>query len=125
RLIFVFAIVLIGIAFAFQGAFYVLLFYLWNAYFRPEYWVWDPIVASLNLSYAVGVVLIVASLQSLKDWAWNRQTVLIVLFLMQSILSLVVSEHFAWSWIWWQDFVKVIIVSLLITLLVKDRQNYR
>jgi probable O-glycosylation ligase (exosortase A-associated) len=125
RLIFVYGIVLIGIAFAFQGPFYVLLFYLWNAYFRPEYWVWDPVVASLNLSYAIGVVLVVASVNSFRKWEWNRQTVLIVLFFMQSILSLVTSEHLDWSWLWWQDFNKVMIVSLLITLLVTDRHRYR
>jgi probable O-glycosylation ligase (exosortase A-associated) len=125
RLILVFGIVLIGIAFAFQGAFYVLLFYLWNAYFRPESWVWDPIVVSLNLSYAIGIVLVVASVNSFRNWVWNRQTVLIVLFFLQSILSLVMSENPDWSWLWWQDFVKVMLVSLLIPLLVTDRHRYR
>ena len=39
RLIFVTCIVMVGIFFAVQGAFYALLFYLWNAYFRPAEWV--------------------------------------------------------------------------------------
>src|SRR5579871_590881 len=39
RLIFVFAIIAVGTVYLTQGPFYALLFYLWNAYFRPEYWV--------------------------------------------------------------------------------------
>ena len=43
RMIFVISIILAGMPFAAQGAFYGLLFYLWNAYFRPENWVYDDV----------------------------------------------------------------------------------
>ena len=38
RTIFVLAIMGIGFVYAFQGAIYSLMFYLWIAYFRPEQW---------------------------------------------------------------------------------------
>ncbi len=69
RLIFVFSIILIGIRFAFEGSFYVLLFYLWNAYFRPEYWVWDPIIWYLDLSLGIGIILLFSSVDALRATA--------------------------------------------------------
>ena len=36
RDIFVLAIIVVGAAYSTVGAFYGLLFYLWNAYFRPR-----------------------------------------------------------------------------------------
>ena len=38
RMIFVTLIIIAGTFFAIQSPFYGLLFYLWNAYFRPESW---------------------------------------------------------------------------------------
>ena len=34
-----------------QSPFYALLFYLWNAYFRPEEWTYGALIYSLNLSF--------------------------------------------------------------------------
>jgi putative inorganic carbon (HCO3(-)) transporter len=126
RTIFVFGIVLIGVVYAFQGPFNILLFYLWYAYFRPEYWVWDPaLVSSLNLSLVIGVVLLVSSLSALRSFRWSRQATLLVLFFLQSGISLLASEHFDWSLLWWTDFAKALIVSFLIAALVTDAKRYR
>ena len=61
RTLLVLIIIAIGIRFSFKQPFYALLFYLWNAYFRPEQWVWHSFVASLNLSFTVGSYLIVGT----------------------------------------------------------------
>ena len=50
----VFVFILIGAAYSAFGAFYALLFYLWNAYFRPEVWAWNSTIAALNLSFVIG-----------------------------------------------------------------------
>jgi len=51
RNIFVALIVLAGTGAAIVGGpFYALLFYLWNAYFRPQEWVFSDWVFSLRLS---------------------------------------------------------------------------
>ena len=41
RLILVSLVILVGVFYSTKGPFYVLLFYLWNAYFMPEAWVWN------------------------------------------------------------------------------------
>ena len=41
RAIFVIAIIFVGGIVSLTSSFHALLFYLWIAYFRPEYWVWD------------------------------------------------------------------------------------
>ena len=64
RNVFVFLLIAIGAIYAIQGPFYALLFYLWNAYFRPEYWVWDDFIGSLNLSLWIGIYLVAATFMS-------------------------------------------------------------
>jgi hypothetical protein len=58
RTVFVFIIISVGVFYAAQGPFYALLFYLWNAYFRPEQWVWGGTISSLNLSVTIGIYLV-------------------------------------------------------------------
>jgi probable O-glycosylation ligase (exosortase A-associated) len=126
RLIFVFTIIVIGGFFAVQGPFYALLFYLWYAYFRPELWVWDgDLVSQLNLSFAIGAFLLLASLTAIRNFRWNRQLALMALFFAQSVVSLVMSEHQDWSFVFWFEFVKVLTIATLITFLVSDRQRFR
>lgn len=126
RTIFVFGIILVGTVYAIQGPFYGLLFYLWYAYFRPDYWLWDPsVIASLNLSLVIGAAVLVMSLSAIGRFRLTRLVVLILLFLGQSVVSLLHSEHYAYSLPYWTDFVKVIIITLLITILVTDRKRFR
>lgn len=125
RLIFVFSIIIAGIIFAVQGPFWALMFYLWNAYFRPELWVWDDFVSPLKLSLIVGAFLLLTSFREIHKLKFTRQTVFILLFLAQCTLSLVVSEDFDWSLRYWTEFLKVIIITILITFLVSDLRRYR
>ncbi|MEZ5320111.1 MAG: putative O-glycosylation ligase, exosortase A system-associated [Vicinamibacterales bacterium] len=125
RNVFVFLIIIVGAYFAFHGPFYALLFYLWNAYFRPESWVWDPLIGQLNLSLTIGVYLILVSFNAIQNFRWSRQVVFVALFFLQSLVSLIFSEAPAWSQLWWIEFAKVQVVTLLITLLVNDRKKYR
>ena len=126
RTIFVFAIILVGTVYAVQGPFYGLLFYLWYAYFRPDYWLWDPtLIAPLNLSLVIGVAVLIMSVSAIGRFRPTRLVVLILLFLAQSVVSLMRSEHYAYSLAHWTDFVKVMIITLLITILVTDRKRFR
>jgi putative inorganic carbon (hco3(-)) transporter len=126
RLIFVAIIILGGGISALRGPFYALLFYLWYAYFRPEQWVWQgDLIAQLNLSLIIGIVLVASSLTALSDLKWNRQMSLMLLFFGQSVVSLVISPFPDWSMNFWIEFVKVLTVALLITFLVTDRDRFR
>jgi probable O-glycosylation ligase (exosortase A-associated) len=125
RLIFVFAIIAIGIAYATQGPFYVLLFYLWNAYFRPDDWTYGGLIASLNLSFIIGGFLLLATAASLPRIRVSRRTILLGLFFADSLLCTIYSEHPNWSWNSWIEFAKVLTVTYLIVLLTTDRVRFR
>ena len=58
RTLFVLLLATIGAYYALQGPFYALLFYIWNAYFRPEDWIWTDFVRNLRLSYLIGLYLV-------------------------------------------------------------------
>src|SRR5262245_18671712 len=99
RLIFIGIIVVIGTYFAAQGPFYALLFYLWNAYFRPEEWAFwkGDLIRSLHLSLIIGAYLVVRTVASMPKLQINLRTGLILLFLAQAIIGTIWSEHPIWS----------------------------
>ena len=125
RTIFVFIIIAVGVFYAAQGPFYALLFYLWNAYFRPEQWVWGGAVSSLNLSVTIGIYLVATALMSARAFTMTARIVLLLAFFAQTLVSTLFAEHFAWSWAYWIDFAKVVLVTYLIVVLVNDRRRFR
>ncbi len=125
RLIFVFTIILVGALVSLKGPFYALLFYLWYAYFRPEQWVWTDLISPLHLSLILGAYLVITSVFTLRNFRFSKTNVLILLFLIQSALSLFTAENPEWSTKYWIEFLKVLIVAVLITHLVSDRKRYR
>lgn len=125
RLLLTFSAIIIGGLASFYGPFYVLLFYLWNAYFRPEAWVFSPIILSLRLSLAIAIVLFATSVPSLPKLRMTWQVWLLVAFLAQSLLSLLTSDFMAECLPYWIEFLKVILVCLVITLLIRDRHRFR
>ena len=53
RTILVLGVILVGFVLAVLNPYYALLFYTWNAYFRPETWGWSPeYVLMFRVSYA-------------------------------------------------------------------------
>jgi probable O-glycosylation ligase (exosortase A-associated) len=125
RLIFVSVLILIGVAFSTQGPFYALLFYLWNAYFRPESWTYGGTILSLNLSWVIGVYLLGITALSMPNPRINTRTGLIALFFFHTLLCAHLSENPYWSWNTWIDFSKVLVISYLIVVLVNDERRYR
>ena len=125
RLIFVFGIIAVGTYYAMQGAFYALLFYLWNAYFRPEFWVWSNILFSFNLSFIIGVYLVGVTLLSFQSFVFNGRVALLMAFAGQTLLSTVMSENADVSWIYFNEFAKALLVSYLIVVLVDDVKKLR
>jgi hypothetical protein len=101
RSLFVAGIIITGIIYAFQGPFYLLLFYLWDAYFRPELWLWTDFVSPLKLSFTIGVLLVFTSLTALSRFRFSLINFLTLLFLAQSLISTLTSEHFDVSMSYW------------------------
>ncbi len=125
RTVFVGIIIIVGVFYAAQGPFYALLFYLWNAYFRPELWVWGGVLNSLHLSVTIAIYLVVTSLLSGRAFVISPRIGLLLAFFVQTLLSTLFSEHFAWSWTYWIDFAKIVLICYLIVVLVTDRDRFR
>jgi putative inorganic carbon (HCO3(-)) transporter len=125
RNIFVLAIIAVGTWYAFQGPFYALLFYLWNAYFRPESWVWGSLIGSLNLSFYVGFYLVAISILSMQQFVFNSRVALFALFFLQTLISTWLSQYPTASWFYWWDFAKALMITYLIIVLVTDIKRYR
>lgn len=125
RLTFVLAIAGIGLTYAFRGAFFGLLFYLWVAYFRPEQWVWDPIVSSLNLSLIAGLCTVVGAVFSQARWRMNARVLIMGLFLVHSLLSTLLGQHPDYAWPYWVEFSRIVIISYLMVVLVDDVKKFR
>jgi putative inorganic carbon (HCO3(-)) transporter len=125
RNVFVFILVAVGTWYAFQGPYYALLFYLWNAYFRPESWVWSSLVGQLNLSFWIGIYLVAISLLSMQQFVFNARVALLAAFFLQTLLSTWLSEFPTASWFYWTEFAKALLIVYLIVVLVTDIRRYR
>ncbi len=126
RLILVSLVILVGVCYSSKGPFYVLLFYLWNAYFTPEAWVWNSeLIEPLRLSFVLGVTLLVTTLLfSHAKFRFDRRVLLLMLFLVQSALSAVFTEHHDLIWERFTQFFRIIVVSYLMITLVNDSKRF-
>jgi probable O-glycosylation ligase (exosortase A-associated) len=118
RMIFVLLIIALGAGASLFSPFYALLFYLWNAYFRPDDWTYGGFIASLNLSFIIGGYLLLATAVSMPRIRVSTRVILLGLFFTQSLFSTYQSEHPYWSWNAWVDFSKVLIITYVIVLMV-------
>lgn len=125
RLIFVLLIIAFGASASIFSPFYALLFYLWNAYFRPDDWTYGGFIASLNLSFIIGGWVLLATAASMPRIRVSTRIILLALFFADSLFCTYYSEHPYWSWNAWVDFSKVLIITYVIVLLTTDRSRYR
>ena len=125
RTLFILTIVSIGTYYALQSSFYALLLYMWNAYFRPEDWVWTDLISNLHISYIAGCYVVLATLFSGKRLPMNGRIGLMMLFLIHTLLSTLLSEHFEYCWLYWVDFLKTIIITYLMIILIDDFSKFR
>src|SRR5712691_9791045 len=98
RTILVAGIIVAGAAYSWKSPFYALLFYLWIAYFRPEAWVYDDFVSTINLSFLVGLFALVSTLVSGQKLRGGVGPALLFLFLGQSLLSTLLSPALDQAW---------------------------
>src|SRR6185436_4309644 len=99
--------------------------YLWNAYFRPDDWTYSGVLIPFRLSLIIGTYVVLRTILSLPNPKLNARTGLILLFLGQAVIGCVTSENPYWSWPFFEDFVKVLIITYLIVVLVNDRRQFR
>lgn len=125
RTVFVFIALIAGWGFALQSALYAACLYLWIAYFRPESWAWSDIFSTLNLSYFAGAFLIIRTLAAGTKITIDWRSGLLLLFLAQSLLSTSLGVAPGYSFGVWQDFAKMIIVSVLLTNIIQTTADLR
>ncbi len=125
RTVFVFAILTIGWTYAVQSALYAACLYLWIAYFRPESWAWSGLFASLNLSYFAGAFLVLRTVVSGISLRLNWRSMLLLLFLAQALVSTWLGLHSDYSFGYWQNFAKVIVVSILLTNIIQTSADLK
>jgi probable O-glycosylation ligase (exosortase A-associated) len=125
RSLFVFAALAVGGVLAFKSALYAAAFYLWIAYFRPESWAWSGSFLTMNLSYIAGVFLIIRTAMSglLVRVTWR--SALLLVFLALTLLSTYSGLHVEHSWTYWQQFAKTIVVSYLLTVIIRTEPDLR
>jgi putative inorganic carbon (HCO3(-)) transporter len=125
RTIFVLAIVILGTRVALQNAFGGLLLYLWVAYFRPEHWVYVDFIATLNLSFIAGTYLVFRSIFSGADFRIDLRRGLLLVFGLQTVMSTAMSDYVMLSSAPFQDFMKVLVITFLMTSLIDTPHRFR
>ncbi len=125
RTLFVLIIATVGAWFALQSTFNALLLYLWIAYFRPDQWVWGGIVPMLDLSWWVGLYLVVRTTVVGEAIRIDRPVALLLLLLVQSFISMCFSVDIAFSWASWPSFARTVLITCLIVSLVTDLRRLR
>jgi probable O-glycosylation ligase (exosortase A-associated) len=125
RSLFVVVILAYGCAKSLKGPFYALLFYLWLAYFRPEAWLWTDFVSQFDLSFFLGLVVLLATLMSPEKFRFSVGSLLMLVFLTHSFIATLVSPYFDYSWPLWVQFAKQVLISLSIVSLVNTEERLR
>jgi probable O-glycosylation ligase (exosortase A-associated) len=126
RIIFVFSIVIVGMVQACRRGFWALLFYLWMAYFRPQEWVHNgAILDTLNLSLVGGGILLLRTPGSGAKHRFDLRVCLLFLFLLISLASTLVSPYFAYAWPYFVEFLKVVVITYLISAYGAELDRFR
>lgn len=124
RSIFIVLILAVGWGFALQGPLYAAGLYLWIAYFRPETWAWSSVFATLNLSYIAGAYLVIrVALSGAFRITFGGS--LLIAFLLQSLVASALGPQAAYSMSQWEEFAKTIIVSVILTSVIRDAKDLR
>src|SRR5262245_60595529 len=128
RTIFVFILIVIGLRYSLKGAFYLLLFYLWIAYFRPDAWIYSDWVTRLNLSFLVGAAVVIATAFSGERFRFGFSQTLMLAFLVHSFISAlycpVPIDVFS-PWLTWTDFARKVTMGLVMIILVTTEERLR
>jgi probable O-glycosylation ligase (exosortase A-associated) len=125
RTIIIMVALTIGWGYALQSALYAACLYLWIAYFRPESWAWSDIFATLNLSYIAGAYLVLRTILSGTKITIDWRSGLLILFLGHALISTWLAYDSTYSFGYWQEFAKMIVVSILLTNIIQTRADLR
>ena len=116
---------LVGAYYSLQGPFYALLFYIGNAYFRPDEWVGYDIIRSLRPSLLIGILIVCSTLLSRQKLVWNGRVALLCFFLGIAFISALASDYRYYCWPYAVELLKIIITTYLIVVLTSNVSKLR
>ena len=125
RSLFVLAVFAYGLYHSFKSPFHTLLLYLWVAHFRPHDWAWSGIHESVPMSMIAAVMLLGYTAISHRRYSMNGLQSLMLLFCFLGAISTWQSINVEWSWIWYQNFLKVVVITYVLSVLVDDLHKFR
>jgi probable O-glycosylation ligase (exosortase A-associated) len=124
RTIFVFAILIPGVAAALMNRFAGLLLYLWFALFRPQEWMWFD-VTRWRLSLILGILLVGPSIVTgVLPNLTHPLSLGGLLFLVCALFGQINAFNPALGWMWLDFFARLLIVSLLAVTLINTPRRY-
>jgi len=124
RILFVAGLLAVGFRYSLKAPVYALIFYLFIAYFRPDYWVWSSIFASMNLSFIVGLWVVGYVAIERPNLAVGKWPLVLVVFLLHALVSALASTV-DYSFVFWQEFAKTILIGYLCVVLIDDEKKLR
>jgi len=101
------------------------MFYLWTAYFRPESWIWSNFLIGSRLPLFIGIFLIISTLVTGVKLRFSLFAGLLALAAVQSLTSVLLSNYTNTIMPFWIEFIKAVIISYLITMLVDSEKKLR
>jgi probable O-glycosylation ligase (exosortase A-associated) len=126
KVVFVYTLIAIGALNSLRGPFYALLFYIWIAYFRPDWQIgYTQLIWRLNLSFIVAMFMIGAIVITRQRLRFGIGPLLIGLFLADSYLTVLTSSNQLYSWVYWRLFAPAVVMSYVMTILVTTEQRLR
>ncbi|MBI5136400.1 MAG: putative O-glycosylation ligase, exosortase A system-associated [Nitrospirae bacterium] len=124
RTLLVIGIFLFGIYQSLRSPFHALLLYLWVAHFRPQGWAYNSL-DFIPMSMIAAVIVLGYTLLVHRRYSLNALQLYMLLFCFLGALSTWQSVNVEYSWTWYQVFLKVVIITYVLSVLVDDLHKFR
>jgi probable O-glycosylation ligase (exosortase A-associated) len=125
RTIVVLTMFAIGLFQALRGPFNSLLLYLWVAHFRPQWWAWEHWLYQIPMSYLAAVLVLGYTLLVHRRYTLNPLQVFMILFCIWAVVSAAHSLSPIQSHFWVEQFVRVVVITYVLSILVDDMPKLR
>jgi len=122
----VICLIITGYVLAVKKPLYALMFYTWNAYFRPESWVWDrsPVMV-FNVSYVVAIILIIGIFLTKQRLVFNFRVFLMGFFLLLCWIGTSIADVRAEGRFTVNELTTVFLISYLYLAVITDVKKLR
>jgi len=125
RDVLVLAVFVWGLYMSLRAPFYALMLYLWIAHFRPQSWAWAGWLHDIPMSLIAAILVFGYTLLAHRRYTMNPLQMFMILFCIMGAVSAYYSLAPDQSWRWYPDFLKVVAVTYVLSILVDDLHKFR